>query len=61
MYLNVVGILPPPKRTITKKIDLCSYNKNDQEYKDKCEVDYNGNVGPFFDAITDEKEFDDDR
>ena len=50
-----------PKRTITKKIDLWNYYENDEDDKDKWEVDYVGDVGLFFDTIVYEKEFDDDR
>ena len=60
-YLNVVGITPYPSITIMKKIDLCNYNKNDDDDKFKWEVDYDGDVGTFFDAIAYEKEFDEDR
>ena len=42
LYLNVVGIPPYPKRTIKNKIDLCNYDENDEEDKEKWEVDYNG-------------------
>ena len=55
MYLNVVGIPPSLKRTITKKIDFFNYNENDEEDKYKWEVDYDGDFGPFLDAIADEK------
>ena len=43
---------------MTKNIDLCNYDENDKEDKDKCEVDYDGKIGPFFNAITNEKDFD---
>ena len=58
LYLNVVGIPPSPRRIITKKVDLCNYNENDEDDKYKWEVDYDGGVGPFFDDIEYEKEFD---
>ena len=48
LCLNVVGITPPPKRTITKKIDLCNYVEIDEEDKEKWEVDSDGDSGPFF-------------
>ena len=43
---------------MTKNIDLCNYDENDKEDKDKWEVDYDGKIGPFFNAITNEKDFD---
>ena len=58
LYLDVVGISPSPRRTITKKIDFCNYNENDEEDKYKWYVDSDGDIGPFFYAITDKKEFD---
>ena len=61
LYLRVVGIPSPPKRTIPKKIDFCNYDKKIVADEDKWEVDSDGEVGPFFDAIADEKEFDDGR
>ena len=57
----MVDITPPENRTITKKIDLCNYNKNYEEDKDKWDVDYDRDVVRFFDAIEDEKEFVDNR
>ena len=57
----MVGIPTSPRRTTTKKIHKCNYNENDKEDKDKWEVDYDGGVGPFFDATAYDKEFDDDR
>ena len=57
----MLGITPYPKRTITKNIDLYNYDENNEEDKDKRKVDSDGHAGPFFDAIADEKEFDDDR
>ena len=56
LYLKVVGIPPPPNRTITKKVYLCNYDENNATYKDNLNVDYDGVFGPFFDAIADEKE-----
>ena len=61
LYLKVVGISSSPKRTTTKKIDFCNYDENDVEDQDKWEVDSDGEVGPFFDAIAYEKYFDHDR
>ena len=55
LYLNVVGIPPFPKRTITKKIDLCKHYDNYEEDKDKWVVDYDGYIGTFIDDIADEK------
>ena len=57
----MVGIPPLTKITITKNIYFCKYYTNYEEYKDKWEVDYDGDVGLFFYAIADEKEFDDSR
>ena len=48
VYLKVVGITTSQKRTITKKIDLYNYGKNDVKDKDKWGVDYDGEVSPFF-------------
>ena len=59
--MNIVGIPPSPKRNIMKNIDLCNYDENDEEDKDKWEVYYDGGVVPLLDAITNEKGFDDDR
>ena len=61
LYLKVLGIPSSPKRTITNKIDFCNYNENYAADKYKWEVDYDGEVSPFFDAIADEKEFNDVR
>ena len=61
LYLKVVVIPSSPKRTIMKKIDLYNYDENYVADQDKWEVDSDGEVGPFFGAIADEKEFDDDR
>ena len=61
MYLNIVGIPPSPKRTITEKIDFCNCDENYNEDKYKWEVDYVGKFGTFFDDIADEKDFDDGR
>ena len=47
-----------PSKLITKKIDLCNYDENDEENKYKWEVDSDGDADPFFDAISDEKKFD---
>ena len=55
LYLKVVGIPSSPKRTTTEKINFCNYGKNNVADQDKWEVDSNGAVGPFFDAIADEK------
>ena len=46
--------------TITKKINFCNYDENDVVDQNKWEVDYNGEVGTFFDTIAYQKEFDDD-
>ena len=35
LYLSVVGITPSPKITIRKKIDVCNYDKNNVENKEK--------------------------
>ena len=61
LYLNIVGIPSTSKKNKMKKIYLCNYEENDGENKDKWEVDSDGEVGPFFDAIADEKEFGDVR
>ena len=60
-YLNVVGIPTSPKRTITNKIDFYNYDEYDVKYKEKWEIDCDGDVSPFFGAIAYEKKFDDDR
>ena len=60
LYLHVVGITQSPNITTTNKLDLCNYDENDEEDKDKWEVDSDGEVDPFFNAIADEKDFDDD-
>ena len=60
-YLKIVGIPSFPKQTITKKIDFCIYDENDEADGDKWEVHYNREVGPFFGSIADDKEFDGDR
>ena len=44
-----------------KKIDFCNYDENGEEDKDKWEVDYDGEFSPFFDAISNKKNFDDNR
>ena len=41
--------------TITKKINFCNYDENDVVDQNKWEVDYNGEVGTFFDTIADQK------
>ena len=61
LKLKVVGIPSSPKRTTTKKINLCNYDENDVADQDKGEVDYDGEVGPILDAISYEMEFDNDR
>ena len=61
LYLKVVGIPSSPKRTITKKINFCKYDKNGAADQYKWEVNYDGGVGTLFVAITDKKGFDDDR
>ena len=43
-----------------KKIYFCNYGENDEEDKEKWEVGYDGEVGPFFDAIVDEKDYEND-
>ena len=48
-------------KLITKKIDLCNYDENDEENKYKWEVDSDGDAYPFFDAIADEKKFENNR
>ena len=58
LYLNVVGIPSSSERTTKKKIYFWNYDKNYEEDKDTWEVDFDGDFGPFFDAIVDEKEFD---
>ena len=58
LYLNMVGIIPSPNIIIMKKIGFCNYAKNNEDDKDKGEVDYDGDVGPFFHAIAYEKCFD---
>ena len=61
LYLNAVGIPSLTKRTITKNIDLYNYDGNNDEDKDKWEVYSDGEVGTFFDAISDKEKFDDYR
>ena len=61
VYLEVVGIPPPPKRTITKKIDFCNYYENKVANKDKLDNDSDGGVDPFFNDIADKKVFEDGR
>ena len=61
LYLNVVHNTPFTNITITKKVYFCNYNKNDEDNKDKWEVDNDGDVGPFFYIISDEKDFEYDR
>ena len=39
-HLNLVGIPPSPNRTITTNIYLCNCDENNEEDKDKWEVDY---------------------
>ena len=55
LHLNVVGIPPSSMITITKKIDFCNYDENVEVDKDKWEVDYEGDIGPFFSSVTDDK------
>ena len=45
-------------RTTAKKINSCNYDENDAADQDKWEVDSDGEVGPFFNTIADEKGFD---
>ena len=47
LYLEVVGVPPFPKRTITNKIYLCNCDENYEEYKYKREVDCDGEFGTF--------------
>ena len=44
-----------------KNIDLWNYNENDGSDKEKWEVYSEGVVGSFFNAISDDKYFEDDR
>ena len=61
LYLKVVGIPSSPKRNITKKIDLCNYSENYAVDKDEWEFYSDGEAVPFFNTISDHKDFDDDR
>ena len=58
LYLNVVGIPPSTKRPITNEIYFYNYDENYKEDKDKWEFDSDGESGPLFDTIADDKEFD---
>ena len=57
----MVGIPSSSKRTITKKIDFLNYEKNGDEGKDKWDIYSDGGGWFVFHAISDEKEFDNDR
>ena len=58
MYLKFVGIPSWPKKTITNKIGFCNYIENDETDHDKWEIDSDGKVDPFFNAIVDVTSFD---
>ena len=58
---TTTSIPPSPKRTITNKIDLCNYNENDEEDKDKMKVDSVGDFSHSSNAVAYEKEFDNNR
>ena len=60
-YLKFVGIPSLTYVKITKNIDLCHYDENNVADQDKWQVDSDGETSPFFDFITDLKEFDDYR
>ena len=47
-YMNIVGIPPSKKRTITTKINFRNYDENDEEDKAKWNAGSDGDVGPFF-------------
>ena len=47
LYPKVVGIPSLAKRNTTKKIYLCNYDEKYMAYRDKWEVDSDGEVGPF--------------
>ena len=61
LYMKVLGITSFPKRTITKKINLCRYDENDVADQDKWEADDDGEVFPLLNNIAEEKEFDNER
>ena len=58
LCLKVVDIPSFPKITIIKKTNCCNDDDNNAVDQEKWEVDYDGEVGPFFDAITEGKDFD---